>query len=44
MDFFLNLFFGPATTEARTDLDTEVEQVPVDFKGDGSQNRGCVVA
>ena len=44
MDFFLNLFFGPATTEARADLDTEVEQVPVDFEGEGGQNGGCVVA
>jgi len=39
MDFFFNLF-GPA----RTELDSEVEQVPVDFEGGSGSGSGCVVA
>jgi len=39
MDFFFNLF-GPT----RTELDSEVEQVPVDFEGGSSTGQGCVVA
>jgi hypothetical protein len=39
MDFFFNLF-GPT----RTELDSEVEQVPVDFDGSSGQPGGCVVA
>jgi len=44
MDFFLNLFFGPATSETRTELDSEIEQVPVDFEGGSGSTQGCVVA
>jgi hypothetical protein len=39
MDFFFNLF-GPT----RTELDLEVEQVPVNFDGGGQNSGGCVVA
>jgi len=39
MDFFFNLF-GPA----RTELDSEVEQVPVDFEDGSGSGSGCVVA
>ena len=44
MDFFFNLFFGPATSETRTELDSEIEQVPVDFENGGAGTGGCVVA
>ena len=44
MDFFLNIFFGPATAETRAELDSELEQVPVDFEEGGGGNTGCIVA
>jgi len=43
MDFFFNLFFGPATSETRTELDSEIEQVPVDYEGGSGSGNGCVV-
>jgi len=44
MDFFLNIFFGPATAETRAKLDSELEQVPVDSEGGGGGNGSCTVA
>ena len=41
MDFFWNTFFGPNATETRTDLESEEDQVLVDFDNGGGQ---CVVA
>jgi len=43
MDFFFNLF-GPATAETRAELDSEIEQVPVDFEEGGGTTGSCVVA
>jgi len=40
MDFFFNIF-SPVT---RTELDSEVEQVPVDFEDGGNGGGNCVVA
>ena len=44
MDFFFNLFFGPATAEACAELDSELEQVPVDFEDGGNGGGNCIVA
>jgi len=44
MDIFFNLFFGPATAETRAELDSELEQVPVDFEGGGGTTGSCIVA
>jgi hypothetical protein len=43
MDSFFNLF-GTATVETRAELDSEVEQVPLDFEDGGGGSQNCVVA
>ena len=42
MDFFFSLFTA-TPAETRTELDSEVVQVPVDFDG-SSNSPGCIVA
>jgi hypothetical protein len=45
MDFFFKLFFPAAPAEARAELESEIEQIPVDFDdGGGTNNGGCIVA
>ena len=43
MDFFCDLF-TTTPTEARTELDSEVAQVPVDFESGWKYDGGCIVA
>ena len=42
MDFFFNLFTA-TPAETRTELDSEVVQVPIDFDGSGN-SPNCIVA
>jgi hypothetical protein len=43
MDFFFNVF-APAITETRAELDSEVEQVPVNLDDGGGGSQSCIVA